>query len=98
MTEYWVQTYSNQKEIKYVSHSNIIASVEAKQFTTILSPFHPRHFVDLPPPSFSSICDTRISNKIDLLCVLPMSTYVNIKLPFGLRKSIHFLILRWTRN
>ena len=67
MTEHWVQIYSNQKEIKYISHSNIRASVETRppklhnllQFST---PFCLWHFMDLPPSSFASFCDTRISS------------------------------------
>ena len=30
MTEHWVQIYSNQKDIKYISKSNIRASVETR--------------------------------------------------------------------
>jgi len=53
MTEHWVQIYSNQKEINYISPSNIKASVETHppklynllQFS--LS-FYPWHFMGLP--------------------------------------------------
>ena len=37
--------------------------IQATQFTPILSPFHPWHFMGLPPPpSFSRFCDTHISS------------------------------------
>ena len=57
MTEHWAVIYANQKEINYISPSNIRASVETRlsklhnYFTPILSPFHPWHFMrpDLPP-------------------------------------------------
>ena len=56
-TEHWLQIYSNQKEIKYISHSNIRASVETRppKLHSLLRfslPFHPWHFMGLssPPP------------------------------------------------
>ena len=69
MTEHWVQIYSNQKEIKYIWHSKIRASVETRppklhNLLQFSPPFHPWHFMALPPPSsFASFCDTRISSK-----------------------------------
>ena len=68
-TEHWVQIYSNQKEIKYISHSNIRASVETRppklhNLLRFSLPFRPWHFMGLPPfpLSFASFCDTRISS------------------------------------
>ena len=66
MTEHWVQIYSNQKEIKYISHSNIRASVETHppklhNLLRFFPLFHPRQFMDLPHPSFACFCGTRIS-------------------------------------
>ena len=57
-TEHWVQIYSNQKEIKYISHSNIRASVETRppklhNLLQSVSPFHPWHFMSLTPRSFA---------------------------------------------
>ena len=54
-TDHWVQIYSNQKEIKYISHSNIRASVETRppklhnllQFST---PLPSLTFYGPPPP------------------------------------------------
>ena len=52
MIEHWVQIYSNQKEIYYISPSIIRASVETRSsklhYLLKFSPsFHPRHFMDL---------------------------------------------------
>ena len=63
-TENWVQIYSNQKEINYISHSNIRANVEARcpklhNLLQFSPPFHLWHFMDFAP-SFASFCDTRI--------------------------------------
>ena len=64
MTEHWVQIYSNQKEINYISPFNIKGSVETR-------PQLPSYTIDsnslpasmgLPPPSCARFCDTRISN------------------------------------
>ena len=46
MTEQWVQVYSNQKEMKYISPSNIRANVETRppklhNLLQFSSPFHP---------------------------------------------------------
>ena len=59
MTEHWVQIYFNRKEIKYISHSNIRASVEncppkLHNLLRFSPPFHPWHFVRLPPPLWAS--------------------------------------------
>ena len=55
MTEHWVQIYSNQREIKYISHSNIRASVETHppklhNLLRFFPLFHPRQVMDLPHP------------------------------------------------
>ena len=68
MTEHWVQIYSNKRKLS-TSHSPILEPVlkparQATQFTPILPPFHPWHFMGLapPPPNFASFCVTRISS------------------------------------
>ena len=53
MTEHWVEIYSNQKDINYISPSNIRASVETR-----LPKLH--NLLQFPPPS--RFCDTRISS------------------------------------
>ena len=54
MTEHWAQIYSNQKEINYISPSNIRASVETRppklhNLLRFFPPFHPWHFRGLSP-------------------------------------------------
>ena len=64
-----VLVYSNQKEIEYMSASNITAAVETHSLH-----LHNLPFLSLPPipnilpafsPSFSRFCDTRISSLLD---------------------------------
>ena len=60
MTEHWVEIYSNQKEINYISPSNIRASVETRppKLHNLLQfsfPSHPWHFMDLLPRSRGSV-------------------------------------------
>ena len=64
-TAHWVQIYSNQKEINYISHSNIRASVATRppKLHNLLQ-FSPPSISDMTfmdlPPSFASLYDTRI--------------------------------------
>ena len=53
MTEHWVEIYSNQKDINYISPSSIRASVETR-----LPKLHNLLQFSLP----SRFCDTRISS------------------------------------
>ena len=66
-TEHRVQIYFNQKEIKYIPHSNIIASVETRpESYTICSNSLPSSIADIlwtSPTRFASFCDTSISSK-----------------------------------
>ena len=67
MTEHWVQIYSNQKDSKYISKSNIRASVETRPpgytiYSNSLLPSIPDILWASPPPSFASFCVTRISS------------------------------------
>ena len=75
---------NNQKEIKYISHSNIRASVETRppKLHNLLwfsppppPPFHSWQFMDLPHSSFASFCGTRISSS--LLKPQAAQTYVS---------------------
>ena len=64
--EHWVQIYSNQKEIKHISPSNIRADVETALpsyiiYSISLPPSHPWHFKGLPP-SLARFCNSRISS------------------------------------
>ena len=57
MTEHWVQIYSNQKEIKYISQSNIRASVETRpprlhNLLQFSAPSTPDILWASPPPEF----------------------------------------------
>ena len=72
MTEHWVQIYSNQKEINYISPSNIRTSVETRSpKLQNLFQFSPPSIPDilwaLPTPSFARFCETRISSNSWLL-------------------------------
>ena len=49
MTEHWVQIYSNQKDIKYISKSNIRASVETRPPGNSLLPSIPDILWASPP-------------------------------------------------
>ena len=65
MPEDWVQIYFNQKDINYISASNIRASVETRslQLHNFLSNSHPPPsltFYEPPPLSFTSLCDKHI--------------------------------------
>ena len=57
MTEHWVQIYSNQKDIKYISKSNIRVSVETRPpgytiYSNSLLPSIPDILWASPPPEF----------------------------------------------
>ena len=65
MPEDWVQIYFNQKDINYISPSNIRASVETRspQLHNFLSNSLPPPsltFYEPPPLSFTSLCDKHI--------------------------------------
>ena len=65
ITEHWVQIYSNQKEINYISPFIIRAGVKTRplklhNLLQFSPPFHPWHVMPSPPrPKF---CDTTISS------------------------------------
>ena len=65
-TEHWDQIYSSQKEINYISPSNIRANVETlpprvHKLLKFSPRFHPWHLMGLPP-SFQRFCDISISS------------------------------------
>ena len=74
MTKHWVQIYSNQKEIKYISQSNIRASVETRLpgytiYSNSLPPSIPG--ILCPPPrvlrvsAFTRISSPKRCNEIE---------------------------------
>ena len=67
-----VLVYSNQKEIEYISASNITAAVETHSLHLHNLPFSPLPPIGVIPnilpafsPSFARFCDTRISSLLD---------------------------------
>ena len=65
MPEDWIQIYFNQKDINYISPSNIRASVETPlspvtQFPLQFSPSSVPDILWASPLSFTSLCDKHI--------------------------------------